>query len=117
MRTYFQLLSGRSVHFVLACLSILFLMSAHPGIREDNTLAQTHVVSDNDLDGTQLAQEAKQLLAETFNIPVASVTAVYCCQLLDGRYKYNCSIPINNTGFVYFTLSGGQIIEDDLEGF
>lgn len=69
------------------------------------------------VDGTQLAQEAKALLAETYNISAASVTAVYCCQLLDGRFKYNCTIPINNSGFVYFTVVGGQIIEEDVEGF
>ena len=117
MKTYFQLLSGRFAHVVLACFSILFLMSAHPGIRHTSTSSPTIAAMDNDLDGTQLTQEAKELLAETFSIPVASVTAVYCCQLLDGRYKYNCSIPINNTGFVYFTVSGGQIIEEDVEGF
>ena len=117
MRIPLTLLHSRIVHFIVSCLILIGLSSLHPGIKSNIAPieAASHTVLE--LDGTQLVQEAKDLLAETFSIPASSVTAVNCCQLIDGRYQYNCTIPINNDGFVYFTLSGGQIIVDDVEGF
>ena len=117
MKTYFQLLQSRTVLFGLACLFVIALTSAHPSTSPAMQTTVTSLKCTVDVDGTQLAQQAKDLLSETYHVPVSQVTAVYCCQLIDGRFKYNCTIPIYNDGFVYFTISGGQIIEEDAEGF
>ncbi|MDZ4747663.1 MAG: hypothetical protein SH808_04200 [Saprospiraceae bacterium] len=117
MRMHFNLLYSRATQLVVAVLLVVSLTSSHPKAHIWNYANEAAVQCVLDVDGTQLAQEAKDLLAETFQISAAQVTAVYCCQLIDGRYKYNCTIPVNNSGYVYFTISGGQIIEDDLEGF
>lgn len=117
MRIHFNLLYSRATQLVVAGLLVVSLTSSHPKAHMLNSANEALIQCALVVDGTQLAQEAKELLAETYQIPVASVTAVYCCQLIDGRFKYNCTIPVNNSGFVYFTISGGQIIVDDFEGF
>lgn len=68
------------------------------------------------VDGTQLVEETKQVVADLLNVTPAEVTASYCCQLPDGRYKYNASCGAQ-TGFVLWTVIDGRIIEDDVEGF
>jgi len=68
------------------------------------------------VDGTQLVNEAKTLVANELHISPSQVSASYCCQLIDGRFKYNASVGLQS-GFVYFTVVDGQIVEDDLEGF
>lgn len=117
MRIHFNLLYNRVTQLVVAGLLIVSLTSSHPKAHMVNSANEALIECVLHVDGTQLAQEAKALLAQEFQISAASVTAVYCCQLLDGRFKYNCTIPVNNSGFVYFTVVGGQIIVDDFEGF
>lgn len=117
MRLHFNMRYSSIASLFMAFLVVMTLSSAHPGARIPDCTTSSLNQCTIDVDGTQLAQRAKNLLAEEFQISVAEITAVYCCQLSDGRYQYNCTIPVNNNGFVYFTISGGQIIVDDVEGF
>ena len=100
MRIHFNLLYNRVTQLVVAGLLIVSLTSSHPKAHMVNSANEALIECVLHVDGTQLAQEAKALLAQEFQISAASVTAVYCCQLLDGRFKYNCTIPVNNSGFV-----------------
>ena len=68
------------------------------------------------VDGTQLNDQAKELLANAYQISVNQITSYYCCQLTDGRYKYVCTIPTKITSVV-FTVIQGQIIGGDEEGY
>lgn len=68
------------------------------------------------VDGTQLNNQAKEFLANAYQISVDQITSYYCCKLTDGQYKYVCTIPTKITSVV-FTVIQGQIIGGDEEGY
>jgi len=69
-----------------------------------------------DVDGTQLINETKALVADLLHVSTSQVNAAYVGQMTDGRFKYSASSGLQS-GFVYWTVVNGQIIEDDAEGF
>ncbi|HZV68106.1 MAG TPA: hypothetical protein VFG10_01110 [Saprospiraceae bacterium] len=114
MKTFFKLL--RRSALLLPLLVFLVLPNTH----STGTALRTAQLSENDcmltVDGTQLVTETKQAVADFLHISPSLVTATYCCQLLDGRFKYSASAG-NKNGFVYWIVQGDQIVVDDLDGF
>ena len=114
MKTFFKLL--RRSALLLPLLVFLVVPNTH----SRGTALRTAQLSENDcmldVDGTQLVNETKQVVADLLHISPSQVTATYCCQLTDGRFKYSASAG-NKSGFVYWTVVDGQIIEENVEGF
>ncbi|MGB4847187.1 MAG: hypothetical protein WBP41_04675 [Saprospiraceae bacterium] len=114
MKTFFKLLRRSAI--LLPLLVLLVLPSTH----STGTALRTAQLSENDCvqdaDGTQLITETKAVVANLLHVSPSQVSASYCCQLTDGRFKYSASSG-TKSGFVLWTVTDGQIIEDDLEGF
>ena len=64
------------------------------------------------VDGTQLIQETKELVAHYYEVPTILVSASYLGQNFDGRYEYSFSVIGGTTGTVKWEIIGG----DDQEG-
>lgn len=64
------------------------------------------------IDGTQLVQETKELVAHYYEVPVILVSASYNSQLLNGKYEYSFNVLGGASGTVEWEIIGG----DDQEG-
>jgi len=109
---YFLLRSLLILPVIVFCLWPNTRSTAHTVL-----LSKTMLEScDLDVDGTQLVDETKALVADLLHVSVSAVSASYCCQMTDGRFKYSASSGAQS-GYVYWTIEHGQIVEDDIEGF